>query len=79
MAIDTNINACNLTLENARNLKLDDRITVINATLQGDGTVKNSPEEKSIDLNKKTFDIIVSNPPYVTTKQYVKFPPEIKL
>lgn len=79
LAIDTNKNACNLTLENAQNLKLDDRLTVINATLQEDGTIKNSSEENSLDFKEKTFDFIISNPPYVSTKQVFKLMPEIKL
>ncbi|XP_043477719.1 MTRF1L release factor glutamine methyltransferase-like isoform X2 [Leptopilina heterotoma] len=79
LAIDTNKNACNLTLENAQNLKLDDRLTVINATLQEDGTIKNSSQENSLDFKEKTFDFIISNPPYVSTKQVFRLMPEIKL
>lgn len=79
MAIDTNIHACNLTIENAKNLKLDDRLTVINATLQDDATIKNSSDENSVDLNDEKFDFIISNPPYVSTKQVFRLMPEIKL
>ena len=79
MAIDTNIHACALTLENAKNLGLQNQLTVVNATLQEDAKINFSPEEKIADLNKETFDFIVSNPPYVPTKQVFKLMPEIKL
>ena len=78
-AIDSNILACELTLENARNLKIQDKLTVVNATLQEDATIKILSNENISNLNNETFDFIVSNPPYVPTKQIFKLMPEIKL
>lgn len=67
MAIDTNYIACELTLYNAQNLDLDDRLSVLHATLEDDGSItftKNLSNDFAIDLDEVDFDFIVSNPPY---------------
>lgn len=54
----------------------------MNATLKDDGSIKLSnvlSGPDNLDLNSKTFDFIVSNPPYVPTKEVLKLAPEIKL
>lgn len=55
---------------------MQERITVIHATLEEDGTLKSS---ESMNFEAKNFDIIVSNPPYVPTKDILKLEPEIKM
>ncbi|XP_017877238.1 hemK methyltransferase family member 1 [Ceratina calcarata] len=81
-AIDSNQQACELTVENRDKLGLQDRVAVVRATLEDDGTMRfgnvlSAP--KDIDLSSRTFDLIVSNPPYVPTKQIPTLSPEIKL
>lgn len=54
----------------------------MHATLKDDGSIKLSKVlsgPTDLDLNSKTFDLIVSNPPYVPTKQISTLTPEIKL
>ncbi|XP_043283515.1 MTRF1L release factor glutamine methyltransferase [Venturia canescens] len=79
VAIDRNVLACHLTRENASNLKLLDRITIVNASIDENGTVKNSSNETRLNLNDEVFDFIVSNPPYIPTKSIMKLAPEIKV
>lgn len=51
-ALDQSQNACLLTAENARDLGLQDRITVLNAKLNEDGSLGS-------DVTLPQFDIIV--------------------
>lgn len=44
--------------------------------MEEDGTLKSS---ENINFEAKNFDIIVSNPPYVPTKDILKLEPEIKM
>lgn len=44
--------------------------------MEEDGTLKSS---ESINFETKSFDFIVSNPPYVPTKNILKLEPEIKM
>lgn len=82
IAIDSNPDACELTKENRDRLNLQDRVAVVHATLKDNGSIElsnilNGPND--IDFNSKTFDLIVSNPPYVPTKQISTLTPEIKI
>ncbi|XP_043667114.1 MTRF1L release factor glutamine methyltransferase isoform X1 [Vespula pensylvanica] len=76
IAVDTNPYACDLTKENCSKLGLQERVTIIQATLEEDGTLKSS---ESMNFETKSFDFIVSNPPYVPTKNILKLEPEIKI
>ncbi|KAI4494474.1 hypothetical protein M0802_008966 [Mischocyttarus mexicanus] len=76
IAVDNNPHACDLTKENCSKLGLRERVTVIQATLEEDGTLKYSD---GTNLEDKSFDFIVSNPPYVPTKDILKLEPEIKI
>lgn len=81
-AIDINPHACELTMKNAKNLKLDEKLHLFNAKLTENATVeilKEYSSSKSKDFNEKKFDFIISNPPYVPTKKIFKLQPEIKL
>lgn len=54
----------------------------MHATLKEDGTIDLTnviSGPKDLDLSSKTFDFIVSNPPYVPTKQIPTLTPEIKI
>lgn len=80
VAIDMNVHACDLTRENRKDLNLEDRVTIINAMLNNDGTIKVLDSMgSSIDFDKEQFDFIVSNPPYVPTSDIFKLAPEIKI
>ncbi len=68
MAVDQSCNACALTAENASNLGLLEKLKVVNDKLKGDGTLS--------EVNEM-FDVIVSNPPYVPTKDLSRLQPEI--
>lgn len=70
MAIDQSELACKLTLENASNLKLDNRIQVFKHKLT---------DESELPEIEGSFDLIVSNPPYVLTKDLSVLEPEISL
>lgn len=78
-----NPRACELTIRNAENLKLDmRRLTILNAAIQKEGEIQvkkiyGSSEE--VDFSKQKFDFIVSNPPYIPTKNVFKLQAEIKL
>ncbi|XP_043263260.1 MTRF1L release factor glutamine methyltransferase [Colletes gigas] len=82
IAIDANRQACELTKSNRDRLGLENQVVIVHATLKDDGTIELSnvlsgPE--NLDLNSNSFDFIVSNPPYVPTKQILKLSPEIKI
>nr|XP_012216990.1 PREDICTED: hemK methyltransferase family member 1 [Linepithema humile] len=81
-AIDASPHACDLTMMNRSELNLIDQITVMHATLNSDASIEvlNSFNSASnVDLNSRLFDFVVSNPPYVPTKQIPKLQPEIKI
>lgn len=73
IAIDQSKSACELTLENAENLKFSDRLKVVNFKLES----SKLPKEITEIVDK--FDIIISNPPYVPSKDILKLDPEIFL
>lgn len=69
-AIDQSQLACNLTVENAKKHKFENRIQVIRHKLS---------EESVLDDIDDGFDLIVSNPPYVPNGDLPELDPEIKL
>lgn len=71
MAIDQSELACNLTLENAVALSLNDRIKIFRHRLTEDSDLT--------EEIKGSFDLIVSNPPYVPTADLKVVEPEISL
>lgn len=72
VAIDQSKTACELTMENAQDLGLSDRLRVFRHKLES-GEL---PEEIA---KFGPFDVIVSNPPYVPSKDILKLEPEIYL
>lgn len=72
IAIDQSKAACELTMENAQRLGLSERIKVFKHKLESE----NLPEEIA---KYGPFDLIVSNPPYVPSKDILKLEPEIFL
>lgn len=70
IAIDQSEMACNLTTENAASLDLIERLKVVQHKLADDS--------KLPEANAK-FDLIVSNPPYVLSKDLKALEPEISL
>lgn len=70
IAIDQSEYACKLTLENATNLELSNRIKVYKHKLADDSEV---PEIEG------KLDLIVSNPPYIPTNDLKALAPEISL
>lgn len=67
-AADQSSMACLLAMKNAINLRLSDRIKII----QSDRRLK-------CDSFKHKYDFIVSNPPYVPSKDLMNLEPEIRL
>lgn len=54
----------------------------MHATLKDNGVIELSHKlngSEDFDLNSKTFDFIVSNPPYIPSKQIPTLTPEIKV
>ncbi|XP_008210371.2 MTRF1L release factor glutamine methyltransferase [Nasonia vitripennis] len=79
VAIDTNMIACQLTLHNAKNLGLEDCLTILHATLESNGEIvctSNLSNDRVFDLQEETFDFIVSNPPCVPTSELPKWQKE---
>lgn len=62
--------ACLLTMKNAINLKLSDRIKVIQSKIN---------DRLKCDEFKHKYDFIVSNPPYVPSRDLMNLEPEIRL
>ncbi|KZC04032.1 HemK methyltransferase family member 1 [Dufourea novaeangliae] len=82
VAIDTNRQACELCMENRDALDLKNQVHIVHATVTDNGTVQLSDilsGSENLDLNSKTFDFIVSNPPYICTHQIPALEPEIKI
>ncbi|XP_037086742.1 MTRF1L release factor glutamine methyltransferase-like [Pollicipes pollicipes] len=67
---DQSADACRLTEENAARLGVEDRLRVYNATLTEDSL----PGE-----HRQLYDLVVSNPPYLTTAELRRLQPEILL
>lgn len=72
IAIDQSKKACDLTTENAERLGFSDRIKICRHKLESEGL----PEDIA---QFGPFDVIVSNPPYVPSKDVLKVDPEIFL
>lgn len=70
IAIDQSELACKLTLENAQNLQLIDRMKIFKHKMTDDSEL---PEIEG------KLDLIVSNPPYVLTNDLKVLEPEISL
>lgn len=70
--MDQSTTACKLTQENAIAHGFAKRINVIHAKLAEDGTFNRS-------VGTETFDLIISNPPYVPSEDMLALQPEIKL
>lgn len=71
-AVDQSLLACKLTLDNARKVGVSERIEIFQNKLDDEGNFNET-------LPFDNIEIIVSNPPYVLTKQIADLQPEIKL
>lgn len=63
-------------------MDLTEQIAVIHATLKSDTSIEvlsNLNDAGDIDLNSRLFDFVISNPPYVPTKQIPELQPEIRM
>lgn len=69
MAVDQSKMAIDLTTKNATKYDLQDRIQIIHKKVTNETKLENAGE----------FDFIVSNPPYVKSKDLLVMEPEIKL
>lgn len=69
-AVDQSSMACLLTMKNAISLKLSDRIKIIQSKLS---------DHPKVDQFKNKYDFIVSNPPYVPSRDMMHLDPEIRL
>lgn len=69
-AADQSSMACLLTMKNAINLRLNDRIKVIQSKIN---------DRLKCDDFKHKYDFIVSNPPYVPSRDLMNLEPEIRL
>lgn len=70
IAIDQSKLACRLTMDNAQSLNLSQRLKIFKHKINSNTL----PDE--IGSN---FDLIVSNPPYVPTREMRQLEPEIKM
>lgn len=70
VALDHSKHAIQLTSQNAALLHVEDRISLV----EGKVTADSMP-----GLPQETFDLIVSNPPYVLRKDLMNVQPEIML
>ena len=68
-AIDRSAEAIRLTKENALFHAVAHRLSLHHATLTEDGLLPNSNGNGTNVLGDGRFDIVVSNPPYVPTKE----------
>lgn len=66
--------AAKLTIENSKALNVDERLKVLNSKLE-EGNINKIAEEFGVSK----FDMIVSNPPYIPSKQVFQLQPEITL
>ncbi|CAH1785896.1 unnamed protein product [Owenia fusiformis] len=73
-SIDRSIDACELTTHNAVKQKVKDRLNVVHLELNKD-TVEVHPEFTCTER----YQLLVSNPPYIPTKDMTKLQPEIDL
>ncbi|XP_037959204.1 MTRF1L release factor glutamine methyltransferase-like [Teleopsis dalmanni] len=69
-AIERSLTATHLAKENVKLLDLEDRFEVFNHIMEADNYL---PPE----LCEKTFDVIISNPPYVKTEEFQYLQPEV--
>ncbi len=78
-AVDRSGLACALTAENAEaNGLMGERLKVAKAKLLDDGSFEEEGEGES-KVGKTTFDVVVSNPPYVPRKDVIGLEPEVRL
>lgn len=71
IAIDQSKMAVDLTKENSNQFKLTDRIDILQYKIVN--------EKLPVSIKSESFDMIVSNPPYVLTKELLDLAEEIKL
>ena len=79
IAIDTNKYACEFALYNAKALGLEERLTIVHATLEDNGEItveENLSNDRKINFQEENFDFIVSNPPCIPTDQMPKWKKE---
>ncbi|XP_078043190.1 hemK methyltransferase 1 [Augochlora pura] len=82
VAVDANEQACELSVQNRNQLGLEKQVLIVHAKLEDNGRMQcsdllNGP--KDLDLNSPIFDIVVSNPPYIPTKQISRLAKEIRI
>ncbi|KAL3852289.1 hypothetical protein ACJMK2_015951 [Sinanodonta woodiana] len=70
VAVDKSMEACSLTQENSKKLGVADRLQVFNLDIRNDSAVE-------ILKRLSPFDVIVSNPPYISTMDMANLAPEI--
>lgn len=74
IALERSKLAAKLTIENAKSLNVETRLEVLNNKLSED-----SLESYVQQFESKPFDFIVSNPPYIPSRQVFQLQPEIIL
>lgn len=70
MAVDQSKHAVELTKTNASRLRLSERLTVV----EGKVTLSARPP-----LPHSSYDLVVSNPPYILRKDLMEVQPEIMM